>query len=112
MAVNGGVAAFAPRGRLPHISELAFRRVGIERRLSFGRIESWKDDKQDAPGGLPSPPLLGMCSIQLTRHTPIQFNSQLTHDAVQLRSATVLPDIRETTQNSSHVNHLFPDNCR
>ena len=33
---------------------------------------SWKDDKQGVPGGLP--PLLGMCSIQLTRHTdPIQF---------------------------------------
>ena len=70
MAVNGGVAAFAPRGRSPHISK-AFRRVGIDRLSLVGL--SWKDDKQGVPGGL-HPPLLGMCSIQLTRHTdPIQF---------------------------------------
>lgn len=53
MAVNGGVAAFAPRGRSPHISK-AFRRVGIERLSLVGL--SWKDDKQGVPGGL-HPPL-------------------------------------------------------
>ena len=53
MAVSGGVAAFAPRGRLPHISE-AFRRVGIERIGSLvGLRERGKDDKEGAPGGRP-----------------------------------------------------------
>ena len=42
--------------------------------------------------------------------TPIQFNSQLTHDAAQLRYVTVLPDQREATQNNSHANHLFSSN--
>ena len=68
MAVSGGVAAFAPRGRLPHISE-AFR-TGWNR---TDRLSSWsgKDDKEGAPGGRSL--LLGMCLIQLSRHTPIHF---------------------------------------
>ena len=69
MAVSGGVAAFAPRGRLPHISE-AFRRVGIER---IGSLVGLREGRMIKRARQVVAPLLGMCLIQLTRHTPIHF---------------------------------------
>ena len=58
-AVSGGVAQFAPEGPLPHISKGWNRRD----RLSVGL--RWSRQVVS--------PLGGMCSIQLTRHTPIHF---------------------------------------